>query len=112
MPRIRYTFQKTPTRFAATNLVVTDSGSHEPAEQVQQAVAQTVYEDGVGSPIPSDVEAKIMAMSLDIDDEPLKIQSCYSLSEQRARRYAAMTDCDGNVLFPDLAKGGYVATCT
>ena len=63
--------------------------------------------------LDADVEAKVMALTLTLDDEPLTITGCYKLQPSRAARYGAVADQEGEVLFPQLAAGGGIAvTCT
>jgi hypothetical protein len=81
------------------------------AETVAAAAATVVASDEDLSIVPLDaeLEAKVMALELTFDDEPLTIKGCYKLQPSRQARYAAMTDGAGVTLFPSLAEPGAVA---
>merc|ERR1712166_148936 len=118
MPRIKMVFRRASDKG--------DGGSGGSAElsaaqaevvaltaQLAQAKADVVaMSDGVDE-VPADVKAKVMALSLELDDEPLTITGCYQLQARRAARYAAVCGMEGGPLFPQLADGGAIAvTCT
>jgi len=81
----------------------------EPVTQPAKKARLTIEEEPV-EPLDPALEAKVLALELTLDDEPLAISSCYKLSSARASRYACMTDTDGNVLFAALGQGGIAVT--
>jgi ubiquitin-protein ligase len=58
-------------------------------------------------PVSAEVEAKVKAMDLQLDYEPLSVQGCYKLSADRASRICALPDAAALT-----AENGVVATCT
>ena len=108
MPRIRTVFR----RPEAVHVISPAEVAALKAE-LAQAKADLVAATESVNAVPADVEAKVMALSLELDDEPLTITGCYQLQAERAARYAAVCGMEGGPLFPQLAEGGAVAvTCT
>jgi len=63
-------------------------------------------------PLDADREAKVKALSLELDDEPITITDCYKLQSDRAAIYAGILDEEGKPRFSGLEEGAIAVTGT
>ena len=60
-------------------------------------------------PLDAELEARVMALELELDGDALEVLGCYQLQDERCEQYAALLDEDGKPRFPKLGVSGGLA---